>query len=610
MSQSLLNFLTRTEVWASASALVGFLTLTWLIRGAPIGQSMPDEPAGSPRPAYRDRVIGLAVFGFLLVLAGAVLAFRVGIPWSIPVFGGGFALLIAVMKVNRRYRHQSLSIRRAYEFANTALTASLVAGILVVGNIVAFKYGGRAIDLTRDQSFSLSPQTIAQLQSLDRDLSFTVFFGSSERSIRQLERVRQLLDLYKAANPSKVKVDYLDPNLDLKEFEALVKRVPQIQLSQAGGIVMTFGEGEGAPLSFVGIQELFALKGNPADSRADRFVTSFSGEEAVTSALVRLREGNRSRIAFTTGHDEPSLGELDPSRAGLGLWRARLSSVGIDAVVADLRREDVPDSVNLVVICGPKRPFQAEEIERLKSFIIRDGQLIVLLSNTEPTGLEDFLKSYNVEIGPGRAVDPRYNFQRRPFVIYAPIPPGSTQPIVESLVGRYILMPSAGPLTTLGGPPKPGTLATQKLSNPGVRAVPFLRSGPDSWVESTPEARPVERDPARDVAGPINLGVAVIVPPARPSDPIRPRMVVLSSAAVADNPMVRLEPTNLDLLMNAVQWLRGRPSSAIGIGPKTHESLQFNADTGLKTRLVMVPTLLAVLVIIGLGITTYIARRD
>jgi ABC-type uncharacterized transport system len=609
MSQSVLNFLTRTEVWASAAALIGFLTLTWVIRGAPIGQSMREESAEAPASGYRDRVIVSAVIGFLLVLFGGILATTSGIPWSLPAFAAGFGVLVAVMKHNRRFRHASPTIRRVYEFANTALTASLISGILVVGNVVAFKYGGRAIDLTHDQAFSLSSRTIAQLRSLDRPISFTVFFGNSERSVRQLDRVRQLLDLYKAANPSRVSVEYLDPNLDMKEFEGLVKRVPQIETSPGGGIVLAFGEGEGAPLSLIGTYELFAMKGNPAESRPDRFVTSFSGEDAVTSALVRLREGERSKIAFTTGHGEPSAGELDPSLPGLGLWRARLASVGIDVVETNLLREDVPDSVKLVVICGPKRPFQHDELERLKAFIIRNGQLIVLVGNTDPSGLDDFLKAYNVEIGTGLVVDPRYNYQRRPFAIYAPIPEGSNQPIVQPLIGRYVLLPNAAPMTTLGGPPKRGVAPSQKPSNPGVVALPFVRTGPDSWVETTPNARPVVRDPANDIAGPINVGVAVVIPPQVASDSPKPRMVVFSSSTAADNQVVRLEPTNLDLMMNAVQWLRGRPS-ALGIHAKTHESLLFAADPGLRTRLVMVPTLLAVLVILGLGVTTYVARRD
>ncbi len=183
------------------------------------------------------------MIGFLLVLAGGYLAATVGIPWSLPAFAAGFGIVLAVLRVNRRYRHASPTLRRVLEFSNTALTASLVAGILIVGNVVAFRYGGRAIDLTRDRSFSLSSRTINLLQSLDRPVSFDVFFGNSPQSSRQLDRVRQLLDLYKAANPSRVRVEYLDPNNDVKEFEALVKRVPDMVGLLGDGIVVGYRRG-------------------------------------------------------------------------------------------------------------------------------------------------------------------------------------------------------------------------------------------------------------------------------------------------------------------------------------------------------------------------------
>ena len=151
----------------------------------------------------------------------------VGIPWSLPAFAAGLRRSSwRSSGSTARYRHVSPTLRRVVEFSQTALTASLVAGVLVVANVVAFRYGGRAIDLTRDRAFSLSSLTINQLRSLDRPVAFTVFFGNSERSARQLDRVRQMLELYRAANPSRVRVEYLDPYLDIKEFEELVKRVP------------------------------------------------------------------------------------------------------------------------------------------------------------------------------------------------------------------------------------------------------------------------------------------------------------------------------------------------------------------------------------------------
>ena len=610
MSQRVLEFLSRPDVWAAAIALAGFLTLTWVIRGAPIGQATREEPEDAPISSYRDRVVASAVIGFLLVLVGGYLAAAVGIPWSLPAFAAGFGIVLSVLRVNRRYRHVSPTLRRVLEFSNTALTTSLMAGILVVGNVVAFKYGGRAIDLTRDSSFSLSSRTVNLLHSLDRPVSFDVFFGNSPQSSRQLDRVRQLLELYKAANPSKVRVDYLDPNNDIKEFEALVKRVPDMVGLIGDGIVVGFGEGDTGSHTVIGALELFEAQGGRFEPKPDRFVSSFDGEDVVTSALIRLREGKRSKIAFTTGHGEPSIGELDPSKPGIGRWRARLASVGTDAVEVNLLRDEIPSDVTLLVICGPKTAVHADEIERIKQFFVRGGQLILLVGNAETAGLADLLRTYNVEFASGMAVDPRLSSPGRPFLIFAPIPPGSHHPIVETLAGRVVLLPNAAPLNTLGGPPKPGGSDSKRSANTGVVATPFLRTSPESWAETDLSSRSLTRDPVKDLAGPLNVGVAVSVRPQTASEKPTPRMVVFSSSYAADNQFVRVESAaNIDLLMNAIHWLRGRPE-LLGIDPKTHESLLFAADPGLRLRLVLVPSLLAIVVIIGLGATTYLARRD
>ena len=538
MSQRVLDFLSRPEIWAIAAALSGFLTLTWVLRGAPLGQATREEPEESPASSYRDRVVASAVIGFLLVLAGAYLAAVVSIPWSLLAFAAGFGIVLAVLRINNRYRHVSPTLRRVLEFSNTALTASLLLGILVVGNVVAFKYGGRAIDLTRDQAFSLSSRSTSVLQGLDRPVSFTVFFGNSDRSIRQLDRVRQLLDLYKAANPSRIRVQYLDPNLDIKDFESLAKRVPDIATSPGGGIVFEYGEGESVPLTFIPTYELFEAQGSRFEPKPDRFVSTFNGEDVVTSALIRAREGKRSKIAFTSGHAELSPSEFDPSQPGVGLWRSRLASVGVDVVEANLLRDEVPEDTSLLVICGPKTPFQADEIERIKAFIIRGGQLIILIGNTEPTGLDDLLRTYNVEVGQGTVVDLRFNLQKRPSLVFAPVPPGSNLPIVGPLGGRYVLVPGAAPLITLEGPPKPGAPPSSKSANPTIAAFPILRTSPESWAETTPNVRTLTKDPAKDLAGPINVGVAVVVKPQTASEKPTPRMVIFSSPYLANNPFV------------------------------------------------------------------------
>ena len=87
------------------------------------------------------------------------------------------------------------------------------------------------------------------------------------------------------------------------------------------------------------------------------------------------------------------------------------------------------------------------------------------------------------------------------------------------------------------------------------------------------------------------------------------RLVVFSSPAIGENYAQAIEPTNLGLLMNAASWLRGRPD-AIGIAASTHVALTLTADPLLRNRLILVPTILAILAITAAGLLVYLARRE
>lgn len=599
MTGRFVAFLARTDVWVAGLALVAFLVLYWALRGAPIGQAAEEGDEDAPGAGYRDRVVAAVVAGLLLVVAGAYVALARSLPWSLPLFALGFGLVLTLIRVNRRHRHGSPTLRRTIAFADTVLTTTLLLGVLIVANVLAFKYGGPALDFTRERSFTLSSLTLNQLGSLSRPVTFTSFFGEGPRALRQADRVGRLLDLYKAANPSRIRLERVSYR-DREEIESLIKRVPDLALT-GGGVLIEYGEAKTADRVVVRNSDLFEgpRPGTPADPSA----SSFLGEDVITSALIRLREAKKSRVAFTSGHGEPSPGELDPRRPGLGLWKSRLTSTGSETFELNLRHEEIVPETALVIVDSPKTPFQAEEVAKLREYADRGGRLLVIAGHSEKSGLEDFLKSFNVEVGPGLIVDPRLNYNRRVQIVLAPIVGSTRHPIVDSLANRTVLLPFAAPIRIRNAS------ATDPPANPGVLATPILRTSDGSWVETDLNAPRVERG-ENEERGPLIVGVAV-ADRSRPGAPAEegPRLVLLSSRYVADNQSLELEPTNLDLLMNAVNWLRGRPELR-GIAPKTHVALALSADPSTRLRLVLVPTLMAILVIIGLGVTTYMARRE
>src|SRR5262249_18128417 len=164
------------------------------------------------------------------------------------------------------------------------LNSSLLAGILIVLNVIAFRYGGRPLDLTREATYSLSSLTLNQLTTLKRPVTFTMIFGQSPVAAPQRDRVIQLLETYKTINPHKIRITSLDPYYDLTRKDELVKRVPDLALLRGGGVLVQYGEGEGAEYRLVRNQEMFApLSLNQMRGGADHFETVFAGEDAITS---------------------------------------------------------------------------------------------------------------------------------------------------------------------------------------------------------------------------------------------------------------------------------------------------------------------------------------
>ncbi len=614
MGFDLFKAVSRGEVWIAGAAIVTFLVL----RGA-LGGAAPGRPADSeedieaPRSAHRDRIVVAVVLGLILILAGAYIAVDRGILWSLPIFGLGFGLVLTLIAVNQRFRHGSPTVRRTIDFASTFLNATLLAGILVVVNVIAFRYWSRPIDLTREGTYSLSSTTLNQLKSLDRPVVFTLIFGSGPRAVRQRERLDQLLDSYKAVNPSLIRIVHLDPFVDQTRIDDLARRFPEVEQSRGGGLLIELGEGSQTESVVVRSLELFQpVPGEVARSGSDRFESAFKGEDEITSALIRLREGKKARVGFTTGHGERSTADFSPNSAGIGNWKARLNKVGCEVVDLNLIRDEIPPDLSLLVVVGPRSPFKHEEVIKLQYYAGEGRPVLLLLGNAEPHGLDDFLKSFNLEIGKGLLIEPRFNYKSNPFLIFAPLSGELKHPVVDAMgTNRAVLLANAAPIRVLGQAGRGG--APAEPVNRDLVPTVIVRGSPQGWAESDLKSSPLQFDPKLDERGPVAVAAAVshrapAGPRGTPSQ-TAPRLVLIACPALADNVFQEIEPTNLDLIMNAASWLRDRPDT-LGLPAKTHVALTLTADPILQSRLIMVPTVTSVLLIIAIGFLVYVARRE
>ena len=375
--------------------------------------------------------------------------------------------------------------------------------------------------------------------------------------------------------------------------------------------------GEGTPAEFVVVrsQELFhPVGGDAARAGLDRFESAFTGEDEITSALIRLREGKKSKVAFTTGHGERSTADLNPGGAGIGNWKARLTKVGCEVIDLNLIQDAIPEDLSLLIVVGPKSPFKPEELLKLQAYAIEGRPILLVMGNTESSGLEELLKSFNLEIGKGLLIDPKLNYNRNPAGWSSPR--STVGPSTRSSM-RW------GPTERCSCPVRHRFMCSGQGRARGRRRnavnremVPsvLVRGSNFGWAETDLKNQPLRFDPNVDERGPVTVGVAVThrgSPNAAKASETHdsPRLVLFSSSAMADNIFQEIEPTNLDLLMNAASWLRDRPDT-LGLAAKTHVALTLTADPVLQWRLILVPTVTSMLVIIGMGIIVFIARRE
>jgi hypothetical protein len=232
-----------------------------------------------------------------------------------------------------------------------------------------------------------------------------------------------------------------------------------------------------------------------------------------------------------------------------------------------------------------------------------------VLANNEDVGLGGVFAKFNVAYEKGTIVDERANLGYPTDVVTPPLPK-IDHPLVASLAGEYFVIPASSPLRIIGaGQRKPGEPAQGQNPNPAMVDYPFLQTSTLARAVTTRTGGRLVPDRANDPKGPFVVGIAVSERgDVAAEGKMRPRAVVLSSPLMGINPY--FPSSNADLLMNAVQWLRGKSESSGGVAPRVQAPLVFSADPNLRVRLHLVPTVLMVVLIVGFGATTYLARRS
>ncbi len=392
------------------------------------------------------------------------------------------------------------------------VTGLLFLGILIMINMAAGRLDARS-DWTAENRYSLSPQSGQLLDALDQDVRLLAFLPTADPDQDEL---RRLLDEY-AAGSRRFTFDFIDP--DRRPGEALRFGVKEYGLLLVG-----------------------------QDKRERVRARS---EEGITSALVRLLRPHPIEVAFLSGHGESSPFDQEPG--GMRAAGDALSSNGYKLRLASLLAADTIDSLDLLVIAGPRSEYLPAETAALDDYLKQGGRILAMVDPFPAAGLSTWLGSWGALIDVDRIVDGSGRGRLVGLDSETPVVTQyETNPITKgfNLTTYYRLARSVRLPASL---PKPS------------RGWLLFRSGPGAWAETDPPGVPPRLDPGRDRLGPVPMAVALEHPGQNGA-----RLVVLGDSDFASNRDWRV-PGGGDLLLNAVAWLTERPEEIAIRAPVVRE---------------------------------------
>ena len=139
-----------------------------------------------------------------------------------------------------------------------------------------------------------------------------------------------------------------------------------------------------------------------------------------TSTLLTLENSKPFEAYFLQGDGEPS--PADNGDAGYLKFAAVLAQNYIDLKPLGLLGDKpVPADCNLLIIAGPRTLFPNPELQKIDQYLSQGGRLLLLLdysSIQHPTGLEDILRHWGVNVGNDIVQDPQRTMSGSDVEVY------------------------------------------------------------------------------------------------------------------------------------------------------------------------------------------------
>jgi len=254
---------------------------------------------------------------------------------------------------------------KAGQISQATIEVLIIIGIVIVLNILGHFYYARA-DLTEDQRFTLADSSREVVSNLPDIVNLKVYVSSDLPPVLQNEeqKLRDLLDEYRASASARLTIQYIDPaDIDEEELSALqMKGIEETQVQIYEADELSYRSVYMA-LEIDYLNEYEVIQNVP-------WVENLEYE--ITSSILKLISEEIPTIGFLTGHGEMTTGDsLSVLAESLrDLYTVQDVDLGTGQLIAD--------NIDTLVITQPAMPFTERHQYVIDQFVMRGGKLVVM----------------------------------------------------------------------------------------------------------------------------------------------------------------------------------------------------------------------------------------
>ncbi len=324
--------------------------------------------------------------------------------------------------------------------AITVVAAAVVVLINVICGILADRFPW-TLDLTADQTYSLSEDSRSLAESVSSEVAITVLLGEdyfsqpntgTEEYDTILRQFYLFTEEYNTLSNGKVTTTYVD----LEKNPTLSASFKEKYEATSGNILFICGD----QYRMIALDDLMQ---QDVDYTTYSYAVTSLVEQKLATNISSVCGGKAVTVTFLTGHDE----DEDAITALKKLYELNgYYTQTLDFTTA----EKISDTTGAIAIVGPTKDYSLDEIKRLRDWLHNDGNLgrnLFVFANYAGTcpNLYDFLSvDYGITVTSNIIMETDAN--NYPMDIYGsypylPLTTIASSDLTDTVAGQKIIMP-------------------------------------------------------------------------------------------------------------------------------------------------------------------------